>query len=249
MCREVTPYPEVGAVGKSAVLQAGNAVCLLTMLCLLCLAPAALALDPIGDEELGGLVAQEGIALGIELRLNTDASGSPLPDATLTQCGSTGTVFSSSECRFAISFEGRTDEWLLFRGIYGFIDIEEINLDAGILHVAGTPAGYFDATRFQDPAGACLLPTGTCTNDFLRGRPSLLFEYPSTVTSYNSATGLSSGYDSLRLGLGIKESIVVFGNDAFDSTQPGSFLGVNIADNDGGAAGIAIRGQGYVYGF
>lgn len=211
----------------------------------------ALALEEVTDAELGQIAGQEGVSIGLEVRINTDATGQPLPDATLTECGSTGTTFTNSECRFALSFQGRTDEWLLFRGIYGFIDINEIRLDAGIISDAGTPAAYFDATRFEDPSGTCLLAGGTCTNAALGARPALVFEYPATATSYNPGTGVSAGYTSLLFGLGIKETIVIPNTDpaGFNSTAAGSFLGVNIADNNGGPAGIAIRGRGYFYGF
>jgi hypothetical protein len=149
-----------------------------------------------------------------------------------------------------LNAQGRTNEWVLFRGVYGSLVINDINLDAGILgNVSGAPSGYFDATRFQDPGGTCLLPTG-CNNSDLLGEPALVFEYPDTSPSYSSSTGQSNGYDSLEIGYTIEETRIIFQNNGFnDTTTDGSFLGLQVSDNNAARAGIAISGQAYVYGF
>lgn len=207
------------------------------------------ALQPMADSELSGVTGQEGISIALELRLNTDANGSPL-NADLTDCGGALAGFENSECRYALEFQGRPDEWLLFRGVYGIFKINDIRLDAGVLSQAGHGAGLFDATKFQDDTGACLI--SSCDNSTVQNLPSLRFEYPTPTTSYDpnaSPRGTSSGYDSLQLGVTIKETLIVFGNDAFTSTATGSFLGMNIGDNNSAQAGIAISGRSFVYGF
>lgn len=209
----------------------------------------ASALQPMGDSELSGVTGQEGISLGLELRLNTDANGSPL-NTDLTDCGGPLASFANSECRYALEFEGRTDKWLLFRGVYGLLKINDIRLDAGVLSQAGHGSALFDASKFRDDAGTCLL--SSCTDATVQNLPSLRFEYPATTPSYDplaSPRGTSSGYNSLEIGLTIKETLIVFGNDAFTSTAAGSFLGLSVADNNAARAGIAVSGRAFVYGF
>lgn len=209
----------------------------------------AVAMQPMADAEMSAVTGQEGVSIALELRLNTDTNGSPL-NADLTDCGGPLAGFANSECRYALEFEGRADKWLLFRGVYGLLKINDIRLDAGTLSQAGHAAALFDATKFQDDSGTCLL--SSCTDATVQNLPSLRFEYPTATPSYDplaSPRGISSGYDSLEIGLTIKETLIVFGTDAFTSTAPGSFLGLSIADNNAARAGIAISGRSFVYGF
>lgn len=210
------------------------------------------AMEPMEDGEMSSVRAQEGISIGLEVRLNTAADGSAL-DGELTDCGTPGATsgdFTSSECRFALNAQNRTNEWVLFRGVYGSLLINDINLDAGILgNVSGAPSGMFDSARFEDPDGDCLLPT-SCDHGSLMDEPALVFEYPDTSPGYSPSTGQSSGYDSLEVGYTIEETRIVFQNNGFnDTTTDGSFLGLEVSDNNAARAGIAISGQAYVYGF
>ena len=235
---------------KNRVYRLAFGLCLVLAL-LVSAMPTARAMQPLDEDELGQAVAQDGISLGIEMRFNTGPDGEPIPSSAGGQCSGffLGGSVSNSECRLGISFANNPDDWLLLRGVYGMIDIEEINLDAGILHQASSSTSFFDPTRFQDPAGACLLPGGVCNANTLRNNPALAFEFPTTSPSYSPVSGVSSGYDSVRFGFGVEEALVVFGVDAFTSTAPGTFLRVRAQDNNGYLGGMAIRGQTYVYGF
>lgn len=224
------------------------------------------AMQPMADQDLAAVTGQQGVALELQFRINTDASGNPL--STLTNCGGGSGPFTNSECRFALHFNNRNDcsgaalgtgtctagsagsgEWLLFRGVYGFFNIQDINLNAGVLSQPGDPAGYFDVTKFEDDTGTCLV-AGGCTDANIKSSPALAFNYPTPSPSYNPSTGVSTGYSSLEVGIGIKEALIAYGQTAYnDTTTTGSFLGVDVADNNGGPAGVAVSGTAYVYGF
>jgi hypothetical protein len=213
----------------------------------------ATAMEALNDEELAGVRAQEGVSIGLELRINTDSNGDPL-NGTLTDCGDVAVAnFTNSDCRFGLTLAGnnRQDEWLLFRGVFGSLVINDIKLDAGTLSDANPDSTLHDADRYKDAGGNCLLPGGSCTNAALTdGDPALVFQYPSTNPSYDTGNQTSSGYDSLELGYTIEETRIVFKSDGFtDTTETGSFLGVQISDNNQRRAGVAISGQAYVYGF
>jgi hypothetical protein len=235
-----------GVLAVRKLFPAAFLACALIMLSL-----SARAMQPMGDAEMSDVSGREGVLLDVELRLNTDASGSPLNNANLTNCAGSGGA-QNSDCRFALKAQGR-DEWVLFRGVYGSINITGLKLDAGVLSGAGAPTGNFDATRFQDPGGNCLLPGGTCTAAALSEQPALKFEYlPGNTPSYDPGTGVSSGYDSLKVGFNIEETRLIFNDSNAGFTtdvNPGSFLGAKIRDNNSPRAGISISGRSYVYGF
>ncbi len=81
----------------------------------------------LNNAELGQVSAQDGVAIGLDWRLNADANGTPL-----TLCTDPA---SYRECRIAWSFNNRgTDDvdkkWLVLKGFSGALKIPYLSLDA-----------------------------------------------------------------------------------------------------------------------
>lgn len=207
-------------------------------------ATSACALEPMDEPDLAGVTGQQGIAIGIEYGVNTDATGAPLA-ALGTGC----TV--GTDCRLAWSLAGRTDVWTVFKNSYMSLSVPALNIGVQpSMATIGSNTAYFDATRFQAADGSCLLAGGVCTTAQIDSLPAILLFYPATAsTSYNSATGVSTGYTSVGLGLTIGRLALEFGATAYLNDANGSFLGLKIADNNGNFAQMAIAGKAYVYGF
>lgn len=163
-------------------------------------------------------------------------------------------------------------EWLVIKDAYFALKMPSLYLDASLMG-SGTNAAlssaaayesFFDIGRFQNPSGGCLLtdgtPTGTlCTVANIRNTPALAMRHANSSTSYNTTTGVSSGYDSLSLSLKIGRMAVEYDTAACSFTggascgytqdAKGSFLGLHIRDNNAPFAGIAVGGKMYLYGF
>ena len=99
---------------------------LLVMLLLISVGDVSAELLPISNDEMDIETGQAGVALSLEMRLNSDAKGNSL-------CGTA--ALPLVECRMAIGLNNRgrpgTDqEWLVLKGIFGRIYIPYLTLDA-----------------------------------------------------------------------------------------------------------------------
>lgn len=228
------------------------------MFLLLISSQIAFAMQPIDDEQLSEILGREGVAVELELRVNTDANGNPLN--SMTNCGSGAGPFFTSECRLGLQFEGFVNEWLVLRGVYGFMKIDRLTLDASLAGNSNS-FGHFDASKFQDVNGVCLL-NGGCTQANVLNQPAMAVSYPATTPAYSAGT--STGYDSFLLGFTVKEVEIISGADSYldglagldpngITDANGSFLGLSIGDDSGSfatnSAGFAIGGTAYVMGF
>jgi hypothetical protein len=211
-------------------------------------------LGALSDGEMGSVLGQEGIALSLNLYFNSTQSATPasdgLPLGALSSCAGI-----ANPCHFGIKINNREDaggEWLVFKDFYASLRVGSLNIDVEpLLSAAANNTAYFDATRFQGDAGACLLGTGNCTADYINTLPGLRLSTPATTTSYDPVGGLSSGYTSVELGLNIGRMATEFGATGYNSDVNGSFMGVRIDDNNVNSnfAGAAISGKVYVFGF
>lgn len=211
------------------------------------LPPVVHAWQPMSDSDLEEATGQQGVAIGLEYGVNTDPSGAPL--SSLGGCTVTGT---GDKCRFAWQLAARTDTWTVFKDSYMSLRIPAINLDVqSSMGAVGSNPTYFDIARFQDASGACLLAGGVCDAAHVDSLPALKLHYPdSSGASYNPATGQSSGYSSLGLGLVVGRMALEFGATGYlNDNHPNSFLGAKIADNNGNFANWAIGGNALLYGF
>lgn len=205
------------------------------------------SLTELSDADMGEVVAQDGIAVALELRVNADANGDPL--SSLSFCSGL-----SNPCRMALNFNNRTDlggEWLVLKDWYGVMKIDPIFLDAGTLANAGSNLALFDASKFADASGNCLVTgnAGACSTGDITSNPALVLSYPSTTLNYDPGTNTSSGYTSLEMKFTLGRMAVEFGANGYTSDNNGSFLGANVGDLDGGLAGASFSGQAYVFGF
>lgn len=226
--------------------------CLLTMIL-----PMQLhALESLPEQEMSDVSGGQGIALQLDFFYNMtpDSSKSSVPnndaapfDAT---CGTGGPGTTGNPCRFGLQFANRTADWLVFKDFYMGARIFQINLDGANLATAASNSAYFDATKFQNSAGTCLLPSALCTVANLNTLNAIVFSYPATTTAYNTSTFVSSGYNSLLLTANLGRLVVEANAGAGppDTTQ-NSYLGARILDNNSKFAGVAIRGKAFVFGF
>lgn len=232
--------------------------CHRVLLSLLVLLPALACaqIEALDDSELGGIAAQQGIAIQMDLFLNMtpDSSKTAVPNNDAapfdSSCGTGGPGTLGNPCRFGLQFANRTSDWLVFKDFYMGARIFQINLDGDTIGNA-SPAGsvYFDATRFQNVAGTCLLPGG-CTVANMNGLNAIVLSYPATSTSYNTVSKASSGYNSLLMTANLGRLVVEAdtGSGPPDTTM-NSYLGARVSDNVSQFAGMAIRGKAYVFGF
>lgn len=245
------------------------------MMALLAFPVMAAELQSLDDGELSAVSGGDGIAVGWEYGVNTDASGNPL--GTLNNCTTVGDVTATGgdRCRFAWQVAKRKDgsgnaAWTVAKNGWMSLSIPVLNLDvqSSMGSVGANPA-YFDANRFTgyDAAGTgiCLLTggaTNTCLSTVIDGLPAMKLYYP--AASYNATAyapgsgtgGTSSGFESLKVGLTIGRMAIEFDSPGPPITpgymrdaNTGSFLGAQIKDNNGNFAMMAIGGSALIYGF
>lgn len=165
-------------------------------------------------------------------------------------------------------------EWLMFKDSYFALKMPDLNLDGsilggvnGALSAGAAYTGFFDDTRFKSSGGVCLLDSGSgtaCTVANVQAQPALrMYQFHGSdgngTTSYNTTTGVSSGYDDISLSLKIGRMAVEYdigtctytGATAcgYNQDARGSFMGIHIRDNNAPFAGIAVGGKMYLFGF
>lgn len=201
-----------------ALLAAGNA--------------CAAGLQPLNDEALAEVVAQEGVQLTLRLRNNVDTANNPI------NC--TGIL---NPCRMGIEFSGREGIWLMLKDYYGFLEINDIRLESGML--PSTSTGYQDPDRFLSLAGDCLI-----TDCDPQGLRAVRVSYP-----FNKGAG---EYNDFNIFLNIGRVALEFDN-ASNPLEPGymrdaasgSVLGFRMSDSTALNAPSRSRfdGTAYVFGF
>ena len=209
-------------------------------------------MQALDDAEMSDLTGQEGISVRLELLINADSNGDPLtaasPDSYI-DCSA-----ASDPCRYALEFEGRAGKWLVFKGYSGILRINDLRLDAQTSMGALSPVSntaYFNASKFLSSSGACLLPGGVCNAAAVSAMPALRASYPDTTPGYDIGTGTSTGFTSLELGIRLDGIGAEFGVGAagYMADANGSFLGFNVRDLNGPAAGFAVAGSALIFGF
>lgn len=196
----------------------------LTLVAVALLPLSAVAMEELSQDELSGVTGQEGIRLGLELRMNTDENAQPITAGTgFTNCGST-TNLTSTSCRLAIQFANRVDEWVVFKNFSAYLNAPAIYLDAARTPVAATP--YEDLERFRDENGVPLLAS---PHDI----PNIAFTFP----------------EPIQLGITIGGISVEYGATGYLNANSNSFMGLKIGNTDGGPAVLNAEGTMQWYGF
>lgn len=156
--------------------------------CLCVLVSGARAeLIEMDQESLAQTTGQQGIGVELEMRWNTtDSMGTPMAACTLgiNAAGSTG-------CRLAMQFANRGtiaggagDEWTVWKGYYGSINIPLMYLNAS-QNPAGA-SGYEDLSRFVNASGQSVSPYGKAV---------LQITFPQDIEVWNlNITGISVEY-------------------------------------------------------
>lgn len=189
---------------------------------------------PMNDRELDETVAQEGVAIDLEMRWNANADGTPLAAAPYNNCTGNG-----NGCRIAWQANNRTNEWVVFKDFYMLVRLNNIRLDATTLPAVSSP--YADATRFQNSSGVCIV-AGCNPN----GLPALMLSFA------GNATTTEVDYEILaNARLSMEVSATGYSAD----TNQG-YNGFRVADSNGAysagqnlPAKIDMDGRVMIYGF
>lgn len=232
-------------------------------------AATANELQPLSDGELQAVTGQKGILISFEYYYNSsptdsastadfDESGQPLTGSSGCSTPDGSTSLANMNCRFALQLKNRETEWLVFKNGYASMAAYRLSLDAATLGESrgadSTYSGYFDAAKFQDVNGQCLLGPGNCSAGYIAELAAMRTHYPETGGSYNPTTHQSSNYNDVRLGLffeglAVEPNSAISTQDGWQMNNQGSFMGMKIGDNYGYQAGIAFGGDFYLYGF
>lgn len=224
-------------------------------------------MEALSDEQLGGISGQEGVLLSLDYFLNSD----PAADGAKLDSYCSG---NSVNCRFTWQIAGREDgeihsgltnpgsgEWLVYKDGYASLVVNKLKLDASFLGGAASAEpvayeGFFNAAKFQgvDSQGeaVCLLEGG-CTESNIRNTPALKTHYSnSDPGSYDPGSGTVTGYNDVLFGMRFDRLAIEYdtaGVPGYNLDNNGSFMGLNIADNNGPQAKISFGGDFYMYGF
>ena len=247
----------------SMSLKSGLAVSAALLMTLLSPVSQAQTLQPLSEDELSDVTGQEGILISLEFYYNSEktsnsaTTGRRLGGFCSTPDGNAS--LGNQNCRLAIQIANHEDHWVVAKNGHSSISVNRLSFDAAFLGDAGSAAntGYFNEQKFRDPSGNCLLEINSCTTATIADMPALRTHYPETSGSYNPGTETVSGYNDVRFGMYIEGMAVEFNSapgvqDGWQvgaANDNGSFLGLNIADNNGHQAGIAFGGDFYLYGF
>lgn len=207
----------------------------------------AQALEPMADTEMGAVTGQKGILLSLQYYYNTHPDQAGAPDATCSDAAA-GSL-ADMDCRFAMQLKNRESEWLVFKNGYASLDLDRIALDASVLSGSrgadSAYSGWFDAEKFEDVDGSCLLE-GDCTAATIADMAALRLSYPE---GENGANFGNVRFGMFFEGLAVEPNAGAPNGNGWEGNQNGSFMGLNIADNNGHQARIAFGGDFYLYGF
>lgn len=92
------------------------------------LATAAIAdMEPLDEEEMQSVAAQQGISVSLELRINAKEDGEPVDSS---ECPTVGALTGGSSCRIGITFADRDGMWIALKSYRGILAFKNIRLDA-----------------------------------------------------------------------------------------------------------------------
>jgi len=226
------------------------------------------ALEAMDDTEMGSVTGQKGILLSLQYYYNSshvdEASTSDFNEAGAPLIGADGcstpdgnASLGNMNCRFAMQLKNRESEWLVFKNGYASLDLDRIALDASVLGASAgagsTYTGWFNEEKFRavdpDPTdttpGPCLLE-GDCTAATIADMAALRLSYPE---GENGANFGNVRFGMFFEGLAVEPNAGPPNGNGWEGNQNGSFMGLNIADNNGHQARIAFGGDFYLYGF
>ena len=184
---------------------------------------AVAGMSELSEREMGGVVAQDGIAFEWDLRINADEEGMPLPG------------LSNVEKRLALKLAGRDalgGEWLVWKGFSGRIYFPTFNLDAENLPFFASP--FADTDRFVTATGFRADPYGA---------QAAVLSYPEVIELWNvKIGGMSLEYGDVPATVDpANPPDVGFLADPGDSR---SFIGLAIGNSFAGQPGtLSIEGQ------
>ncbi|MCK0536398.1 hypothetical protein MU846_01595 [Alcanivorax sp. CY1518] len=208
------------------------------------------------------MTGQEGVLVSLEYYYNSipphKGSGNEgLGNTDIGAAHADCTGLASPNCRLGLQLENRTDEWLVFKNGHASLVVNRLSLDASRLSEASSASAMTarNWNKFRNEDGDCLLGSGNCTDAYLNDMPAVKAHYPGTgAGGYDPVTGVSSGYSDVRFGmyfegLAVESNTALNVQDGFMQNANGSFMGGNIADNNGHQAMINFGGNFYMYGF
>lgn len=216
----------------------------------------ATALEAMDDSEMGAVTGQRGILASFQYYYNSSPAESD-PGAPLSICDTPngGSSLANMNCRFGLQLKNRESEWLVFKNGHASIDLRRLAIDASLLGDShggsATYHGYFNEDKFTDQDGStCLLPSGDCSGAAASG----LAEMPGLRLSYPEGGADGIEFNDVRFGLyfeglAVEPNALVPSGNGWEGNNNGSFMGLNIADNNGHQAGIAFGGDFYLYGY
>jgi len=235
-----------------------------------CNANPALALEPMGDTEMGTITGQEGVLLSLQYYYNSKPPHEVTNDEDIGSANADCTGLASVNCRLALQLENRDFGWLVFKNGHASLEMNRLSLDAAFLGgdpgtengvSAANKAIAFNDEKFRNEGGDCLF--GDCTTSWIDNSPAVRAQYPESGGVYTPGNagqpGSSQGYNDVLLGVYVQGLAVEYNEPEIGETWTaapgwqannfGSFLGFEIADNNSHQAGIAIGGNFYMYGF
>lgn len=181
-------------------------------------------LVPLDDSSMGEVFGQAGIAMDLQLTVNADSTGSPLPN--LNYCSG-----ANDPCRMSFQFNNRGSaegEWITWKNFFGVLRLNNVWIDADqSLGVASQYADNSENNRFMSGgvAPTCLLPGGgttaaTCHQGTLN--------MPMLALQFNNG-----GASGIELFLNIGAVAVEYGSTGYLDNTNEAALGVMIADTRG----------------
>lgn len=185
------------------------------LVALVLIASASADMQPMDNNSLADISAQDGVALSLEVRLNANADGS-------TKCGG---AIPLMECRIAIGFNNRgtagtNQEWLMLKGVSGLIKIPYLALDASTVTYGSNADGTGTVTTNTPAAKFTFDPNNPLRiTNFVVNNISVEMD---TASVRGYMTPLVSGADTGFMGLKIDDS-----NSISTATTP--FLGVQLS--------------------
>lgn len=207
-------------------------------------------LESLDDGALSDVTGREGIAVDMDLYLNSNpaagaSNGQPL--ASLGGC--TGTT-SANGCRIALQFNNRLNaggEWLVLKDVYGSMLIRNLFIDGAFSPLAAS--SYADSNRFLSAAGVCLPNIATAAASCA----SAVLNKPMLQMSFQSAQAVGGNYTTfepdLQLHLNIGRMAVEYGATGYANDNRGSFMGILISDTQQLRARADIDGRIFLTGF
>lgn len=185
------------------------------------------------------IVAREGIALELELRINLE-DDSYQPRADLSDCQGV-----NNPCKLALKFNNRDDlggEWVVAKDWYGQLLISQLYLDGGYTtDTGGNGSPYTNMKRFENENGTCLL-TGDvgCETGDADDLPALQLSIPGSASTFE---------EDVLFYNHIGRMAVEYGESGYSNDSNGSFLGLLVSDVTQKPAAIDVDGAVKVFGF